>query len=71
MAALTAQGVECDGRQIVDIVETERGARLDAAAHLGSVELRHVAKITSEMAVNAEQRSRERDLPAVVSPAGC
>lgn len=71
MSALTETGIERDGRVVVDLAETERGARLDAAAHLEPRELRHVSRLTHEMAVNAERRVRDRDLPATVSPAGC
>ena len=72
MSNLTASGIERGGRVVVDIVETETGARLDAAANLDAPELRHVSRLASEMAVNAEKRglTRDRDLPAVGSFGG-
>lgn len=73
MKQLTAFGIEHDGRAVVDFVETDTGARLDAAVHLEAPELRHVAKLACELAVNAEKRAltRDRDLPAVGSFGGC
>lgn len=72
MSALTAFGIERDGRAVVDMIETETGARIDAAADLDTPELRHVSRLACEMAVNAEKRavSRDRDLPAVGSFGG-
>ncbi len=69
MNALTAFGIERDGRVVVDLVETETGARLDAAAHLDAPELRHVARLADEMAASAEKKviTRDCDLPAVGS----
>lgn len=74
MSEHTAYGIERNGRPVVDLAETETGARLDANADLDPADLRHVAKLATELAVNAERRAETRTvgtgIPEVTSPWG-
>lgn len=56
MSEHTDTGIVRGGRQVVDLVETDAGARLDASANLDAADLRHVSRLTGELAVNAERR---------------
>ncbi len=68
MSEHTDTGIVRAGRQVVDLAETDSGARLDAAAHLDAADLRHVSRLTGEMAVNAERRRLvNTGVPAVSS----
>lgn len=75
MGTLTAS-IERDGKTVVHLLERDDGAFLMCSKwpiELNAVELRHVATLATEMAVNAEKRAltRDRDLPAVGSFGGC